>query len=300
MGELRPNAKLVHYLAALEGLALHRHWLVGDRSAVEGRVSNLRRWLSDDEPLAAFEFAAPELGAVDGYARWAASYDETPNPLILLEEPAVRKRIDARPAGRALDAACGTGRHTAYLSERGHQVVGVDLSEAMLAEAEKHGIDAEFKVGELTQLPLEDESVDLVVCALALSHCADLRPAIEELARVLAPGGRMILSDFHPLMIQIGGSALFVDGEGNPACVRSYAHLVSSYIRAFSGVGLQIVACEEPSYTEEQVPALMGPLPSDARDAVSAALVGLPGALIWELERPERSPHPRKVPRVGT
>ena len=285
MKPTRPKAKIVHYLAALEGLALHRHWLVGDRTEVEARVSKLRRWLSADEPLSALEFEAPELGVVDGYARWASNYDQMPNPLIQLEEPAVRRRIDARPPGPALDAACGTGRHAAYLSERGHRVTGVDVSEAMLAEATRRGLAIEFKVGDLTRLPMHDGDVDLVVCALGLSHCAELGPPIRELARVLSRGGRMILSDFHPLMVEIGGSALFIDSKGNPACVRSYAHSHSRYIRAFAEVGLEIVDCEEPIFTEDQVPALMGPLPPDARGGLTAAVVGLPAALIWELER---------------
>ena len=57
--------------------------------------------------------------------------------MIELEEPAVRRILDALPCGVALDAACGTGRHAEFLLQQGHQVVGVDTSQDMLAVARK-------------------------------------------------------------------------------------------------------------------------------------------------------------------
>ena len=52
-----------------------------------------------------------------------------------MEEPVVRQILAAFPAGRALDAACGTGRHADFLARRGHQVIGVDSSPDMLTKA---------------------------------------------------------------------------------------------------------------------------------------------------------------------
>jgi len=101
--------------------------------------------------------------------------------------------------GPVLDAACGTGRHTAYLVGAGREVMGVDASEPMLARARRRLPEADLRVGELTRLPLEAESVAGAVCALALSHLADIAPAIAELGRVLALRGRLIVSDPHPL-----------------------------------------------------------------------------------------------------
>src|SRR5262249_57010101 len=91
--------------------------------------------------------------------------------VIGVEQPAVRAIIDTLHPGTALDAACGTGRHARYLHERGHRVVGIDASPAMLEVARRALPDADLRPGNLTALPLEDASVDLVVCSLALTHC---------------------------------------------------------------------------------------------------------------------------------
>jgi SAM-dependent methyltransferase len=71
----------------------------------------------------------------EGYDRWAPFYDEPGNQLLDIEQPIVREILDSLPVGVALDAACGTGRHTTYLASLGHRVIGVDTSPEMLARA---------------------------------------------------------------------------------------------------------------------------------------------------------------------
>src|SRR5205823_10842159 len=74
-----------------------------------------------------------EVGAVEGYEQMAGWYDDADNVIIATEEPSVRALLDQLPAGATvLDAACGTGRHAAYLASGGRQVIGVDQSQAML------------------------------------------------------------------------------------------------------------------------------------------------------------------------
>ena len=79
-----------------------------------------------------------------GYSLWSDSYDEPGNPIVALEEEVVHDLIRSVLAGRALDAACGTGRHAAHLVQMGHQVVGVDLTPDMLVRARDRVPDAEF------------------------------------------------------------------------------------------------------------------------------------------------------------
>ena len=76
-----------------------------------------------------------------------------------------------------------------------------------------------FRDGDLSALPLEPASVDLVVCALALEHVADLGRAIAELSRVLRPGGHMVLSGLHPAAAALGGAAYFQDAAGGAGVV---------------------------------------------------------------------------------
>src|SRR5262249_30753086 len=137
----------------------------------------------------------PELDVRDGYSRWSTTYDLPGNPLVAVEQPLVWGLLDDATPGRALDAACGTGRHARRLAELGHEVVGVDATDAMLEEARKKAPAADFRQGDLFDLPLETATFDLAVCALALDHAGELRRPLTELTRVVRPGGKVIVSD---------------------------------------------------------------------------------------------------------
>jgi len=90
-----------------------------------------------------------------------------PSPFAKKGLHVAQRGLDALPPGTALDAACGTGRHARYLHARGHRVIGVDASPAMLEVAREALPDADLRLGNLTALPLETASVDLAVCSLA-------------------------------------------------------------------------------------------------------------------------------------
>jgi len=100
---------------------------------------------------------------------------------------------------QVLDMGCGTGRFTVPLAQRGAQVTGLDLSEAMLAVAasklDEAGLRADMRQGDMACLPFPDGSFDTVTSMLALMHIPlKDRPAVfREVSRVLKPGGRMLL-----------------------------------------------------------------------------------------------------------
>ncbi len=277
------SARLAQYVLGVEGLALLRLWLTGDDQRVQVRLDEVRRFATEmDKPPLSVSIVGPELSTEQGYARWAATYIE-PNPAIEQEERVVHALLDAAPVGHALDAACGTGRHAQYLAARGHAVVGMDASPEMLAQARAHMSTARFCLGQLQALPVEDASIDLAVCALALTHCADLEQPLREFWRVIRPGGRLIISDIHPFFVMMGGHALFRDAPYSLAFVRNITHLHSAYVSVFASVGWTIASCLEPLITEDEIfpPRLM----PEARIALQDAFVGLPGTLIWDLRR---------------
>jgi SAM-dependent methyltransferase len=76
-----------------------------------------------------------EVPVGEGYAAIAGDDDATPNVIVDTEEAAVRELLEPLPPGRALHAACGTGRHATCLAGRGQRVAGVDRSAAMLSVA---------------------------------------------------------------------------------------------------------------------------------------------------------------------
>lgn len=178
------------YFLAVEGYAMIRH-CVTDPSAARPRVDEMRQILAGFEEFPnSLAIPLTQHSVEEGYTAWAPRYDG-PNPAIDLEEPIVRSMIAAVPPGEALDAACGTGRHAATLAELGHRVIGVDTTEAMLAVAREKVPAADFRSGRLEQLPVEDEAVDLITCALALTHVEHLEPVMREFeAPSCAPAGR--------------------------------------------------------------------------------------------------------------
>jgi SAM-dependent methyltransferase len=97
---------------------------------------------------------------------------------------------------RVLDAGCGVAYGTAILAEAGAaEVVGVDIAEAVLESVRGEMPEAvELRVGDLTALDLEDDQFDVVVCFEVIEHFADPQVVLDELARVLTPGGTLLVS----------------------------------------------------------------------------------------------------------
>jgi ubiquinone/menaquinone biosynthesis C-methylase UbiE len=277
------HLRLDEFLLGVEGIALMRH-LFDDDALAETRREEIRRIACVEEGVYQLGVDVPIVDVASGYARWSQTYDNPGNPLIQIEQPVVWSIFEAIPRGAALDAACGTGRHARRLVELGHHVVGVDASPAMLEKARAALPQAAFCDGDLSALPLEPASVDLVVCALALEHVADLGKAIAELSRVLRPGGRMVLSGLHPAAAALGGAAYFQDAAGGAGVVRGYGHLHGDYLKAFHHSQLAIRQCLGPRLGPAEA-AMQGPASQFIPDATAAAYVGLPGALIWELVR---------------
>ena len=85
-----------------------------------------------------------------------------------------------------------------------HRVTGIDSTAEMLETARAKVPSAQFETADLMAIPLPDGAMDFAVCTLALTHCADLGPPIREIARVVRPGGHVVISDVHPLMVLLG------------------------------------------------------------------------------------------------
>jgi ubiquinone/menaquinone biosynthesis C-methylase UbiE len=278
------HLRLGEFLVGVAGLGLIRHAFTGDDAAAAARMEDIRGIVDSDDEVYGLGFDVPVLDARSGYARWAETYDRPGNPLISVEQSLIWAMFDELAPGDALDAACGTGRHARRLVELGHQVVGVDGSPEMLAKAKADVPGADFREGDLISLPVDAASFDVAVCALALEHVDDLDAAIAELARVVRPGGRIVVSDLHPTAVAVGGAAFFMDAGGGAGVVRGYRHLHSDYLRAFNRAGLVVEQCVEPLMGEDEV-AMQGPATTFLPAATEAAYLGLPMALIWDLRK---------------
>lgn len=276
------NVSLRELLAGVEGLALLRNLYDGSDDAAARRLAELRRVL-DDPVLGAAE-ATPEHDPASGYAIWSDSYDEPGNPVVAIEERVVGELLAARPAGRALDAACGTGRHARTLVDLGHTVSGVDLTPEMLQRARVNVPEADFQVADLRELPFPDATFQTAVCGLALSHLPSLDDAIGELGRVLTPGGRLIVSILHPFQTLLGWNAPFSGADGSRGFVREHPHLHADYLAAFSSSGLHVSGCVEPAIGEPELAAKRRAF-RHIPEATAAAYLGLPAVLVLTAER---------------
>jgi SAM-dependent methyltransferase len=102
------------------------------------------------------------------------------------------------PGARVLDVGCGVGRLMLRLQERGCHVIGADILRRDLLSAQRHltGDEPPSRVVQADggRLPFLDSSFDFVACTETLEHAADAALMLRELARVLRPGGRLVIS----------------------------------------------------------------------------------------------------------
>jgi SAM-dependent methyltransferase len=187
-------------------------------------------------------------------------------------------------------------------ARRGYRVIGVDGSADMLAYARRRVPAGEFHVGELDRLPLPDDSVDVIVCALALVHVPHLQPVLAECARVLRPGGDLVISDMHHEQVTRGSVVTARRPAGKQCIAATYRHPLGDYLRAALSLGLHVPGCEEPGarqpgeQPDEPLPepatgigdwkdwpfSLMDYLPSVAR----ASHGRRPQLVIWHFQQP--------------
>lgn len=226
-----------------------------------------------------------EVSVRHGYAEWAPTYDQ-PNPMIDAEQSLVQTLLgpSLRPGVVVLDAACGTGRHTTWMEAQGCRVIGIDLTAAMLRRASAVAAHAAFVQGDLQALPLASGSVDVCVCALALCHLPHLMPALRELARVLRPGGRLVVSDPHGRGAYSGGQGFYGTGGVTRArFIRNYHRQASEWIAAFKDSGFTIESCHEPRL--DAASATAHPVAGYFPEAAVAAFRDVPYLWIWSVIR---------------
>jgi ubiquinone/menaquinone biosynthesis C-methylase UbiE len=108
------------------------------------------------------------------------------------------KAFDLRGSKRILDAACGNGRYSRFIlkqADRDALITAFDLSPGMLRRARRRlGVSrVTFASADLSRLPYASGGFDAIVCGWVLEHLPDPRPGLRELARVLRPGGKLLL-----------------------------------------------------------------------------------------------------------
>jgi ubiquinone/menaquinone biosynthesis C-methylase UbiE len=139
------------------------------------------------------------FGMEGSVARW---YDRTTRKgMPEIRALAARIASVVPPGGTVLEVAPGPGFLSIELAKRGLRVRAIDISRTFVEIARRHaaseGVEAQFELGNAAALPLEDQSVDFIVCRAAFKNFTEPVKALAEMRRVLRPGGTALLIDMR-------------------------------------------------------------------------------------------------------
>lgn len=159
--------------------------------------------LRDRERLASVR-AHRALAAQTFFARLAPRWDGLRSLHVAEDavEAAILEALGPTPIHALLDLGTGTGRILQLLAERAGRAVGLDANHAMLSVAranlERAGVTAELRQGDILTPPFPRGSFDLVIIHQVLHYLDDPSQALSQAARLLTPGGRLLVVDFAP------------------------------------------------------------------------------------------------------
>jgi len=208
----------------------------------------------------------PPMSIALAYSQWSASYDGDRNLTRDLDAEVTPQVLPpAITLGLMIEAGCGTGKNTPFFAARSQQVLALDFSSGMLAQAGTRltqlGVSNVTlrKADLLTTWPAATASADLVSCNLVLEHIQDLRPVFSEAARVLRAGGRFLISELHPFKQYRGSQARFVAEGGETIAIAAFRHHVSDFTRTALDTGFAIERLDEWWHDEDvdQPPRLL-------------------------------------------
>jgi SAM-dependent methyltransferase len=139
--------------------------------------------------------ASWEAGSRD-WLRWARE-KELDHTFWRMNLPALLSLLP-EPGRLTVDLGCGEGRVAREMKALGHEVIGIEGAESLAAAAREADPDFDVTVADAADIPLADGAADLVVASMSLLNMDDMEGAVREVARVLAPGGRLVFSTVHP------------------------------------------------------------------------------------------------------
>ena len=145
--------------------------------------------------------SAPQEASRRHFDRWKGVYSRS-RILASLQRQALAE-LDPRSDDRVLDVACGAGKLVREIAPRVESAVGVDLAPGMIDEARRRTAEeapelagrTRFEVAPSDSLPFADGEFTAVVCTTAFHHFPDPEGSVREMARVLEPGGRLLIGD---------------------------------------------------------------------------------------------------------
>ena len=201
---------------------------------------------------------------------WIADMGETGDfgRQYVLDGP-MTARLRGLAGGAALDVGCGEGRFCRILRAEGFAPVGLDPTEELLAAARARDPDGRYVEGRAEALDFPDAGFDLVVSCLSLIDIEDAATAIAEMARVLKPGGTLLVANLTGFSSARAHDGWQRDLLGRPThfaidrylearatwerwrgiSIRNWHRPLSDYMRWFLAQGLILTHFDEPAAT---------------------------------------------------
>jgi SAM-dependent methyltransferase len=209
-------------------------------------------------------------------------------------DPVMLSRALARAPGNVLDVGCGEGRFCRMLRSHGVDAVGIDPTPALIAAARARDSSSAYLKARAERLPFRDEAFDLVISYLSLIDIPDIQAAVPEMARVLRPGGALLIANltsfntacadvgwvkdgggrrlYYPIDDYLRERTMWIDYRG--IRVVNHHRPMSTYMAALLGAGLALTYFDEP-----------GPSP-DAPASRAAGYARVPWFLVMEWLKP--------------
>ncbi|PJF26152.1 MAG: biotin synthase [Phototrophicales bacterium] len=191
-----------------------------------------------------FRWRPAVLSSLDAYAKWASRYPpHAHNTLMEVEEAAMRALMPDLTGKVVLDLASGTGRY-------GHIALGMGAQRVIALDNSPHMLRANALswrgLASCEAIPIKSESVDVVICGLALGHLPALQPAISEIGRVLRSDGCALISDVHPDLFKGGAQRTFQGEDGKHYAVEHYPHRIRDYVASAEAAGMRLEDQRQP------------------------------------------------------
>jgi demethylmenaquinone methyltransferase/2-methoxy-6-polyprenyl-1,4-benzoquinol methylase len=165
----------------------------------------------------------------------AEKYDRTNTVLALGQDRMWRRRtreaLNLRPGEKVLDLAAGTGASTQELARSGAYAVGADFSVGMLRVGRRIRPSVPLVAADALALPFADDTFDAVTISFGLRNIVDPSTALREMARVVKPGGRLVVCEFsHPVFTPFRAAYLGVALRALPVVARRVASNPDAYV----------------------------------------------------------------------
>lgn len=213
----------------------------------------------------------PRISPEDAYRLWAPTYDATENPLLALEERYLLPQLDCVRGATVVDVGCGTGRWLKRMAQLGaSSLTGVDSSSDMLAIAQMHRLrNTDLHQTDAVHLPSATESVDIVIASFLVSYLGSLSLFLQEMFRVLRPGGVLFLTDLHPEGRRRGWASTFRH-ENEVYVIDTVPYTLDNLRREASLARFYPQFCLEPCFGEPERQFFLRAQRSDLFEASAA------------------------------